>query len=414
MNAPRLRDNILALGVVQAANSLIPLLVLPYMARVLGPVPFGQVVFVQTVMAVGVLIVDFGFSWSATRHIAQHRDDVHEVSRTFFATWAAQWLLALVLLVVMLIGLFLWPQGRQQAHLYLVASGLVIGQVLFPLWLFQGLEQIKTAAVMQVLTKLCALPFAFLWVRTSSDAFGALAYFSLSALLAGPLSWRWIARSGRVVRVPLHWGDVWQAFRDGALLFGSRISISLYTYCVSLALGLWAGPAQLAYFNLADKVKTAIQAMLTPLSQALFPRVSALVQSDRQAARRLLKQAAWGIALVTGGAGLVVWFGADLIVLLLGGEGFADSVPVLRWLAFVPIIIGLSNLLGVQIMLPLGMHRPFAWILSGASVLSLVCAYPLIHASGARGAAQLVMLTECMVTATMIFYLWRRLWKIKN
>ncbi len=70
---PRLRDNIMALGVVQLSNYAIPLITLPYLTRVLGPEAYGKVAFAQVLMAYFILLTDYGFSWSATRKISAHR-----------------------------------------------------------------------------------------------------------------------------------------------------------------------------------------------------------------------------------------------------------------------------------------------------------------------------------------------------
>jgi O-antigen/teichoic acid export membrane protein len=95
----------------------------------------------------------------------------------------------------------------------------------------------------------------------------------------------------------------------------------------------------------------------------------------------------------------------------LGGIGFAQGATVLRWLAWVPCVVAVSNLLGVQVMLPRGLNRPFTLILGMASMLSLALLYPMIDHGGAQGAAQLVLLVECVVTGAMALYLWRK-WRL--
>ena len=233
-------------------------------------------------------------------------------------------------------------------------------------------------------------------------------------MLVGLLSLGWIWRQGLVQWTRPSAPGMWGVFRDGALLFSSRALISLYTTLIPLAVGWWAGATQLAYFNMADRLKSAVQALLAPVSQALFPRMSWLFQHDRAAARVLVRRTAWGVSALSGLAGIVLWVGAEVLMVLLGGADFAKGATVLRWLAFVPWVVALSNLLGVQIMLPQGMNRPFTLILGLASVLCLFVLFPLVSHGGAVGAAQLVLLVECMVTGAMALYLrraWRRLGK---
>lgn len=406
MSLPRLRDNILALSVVQAGNYLVPLLALPYLARVLGSHAYGEVVFVQTVMQFGMLLVDFGFSWSATRDIAASRDDRAKVSALFAGTWGLQWLLLVVVVFAVILCVWCLPAWRPHAALYATGLGMVLGQVLFPLWLLQGLEALKVAAVAQVVGKVLAFPCLLIWVHGPQDQVAAMAFFSASSVLSGLGALWWIHRSRWVEWCWPSGGDLLQAFRQGAWIFGSRVSISLYTTAVPLAVGLWAGPAPLAAFSLADKVRAVVQSLLAPVAQALFPRMSYLIQTDRAAAFDLLTKSAWLVGFVSLLAGGVVWWFADVIMLILGGADFVQTGNILRWLAFVPLVVAGSNLLGVQVMLPRGMNRAFAAILTAASMVSLVGLYPAVTAAGARGAAQLVLLVECVVTVSMALYLW--------
>jgi O-antigen/teichoic acid export membrane protein len=407
MTIPRLRHNILALGAVQAGNLLVPLLTLPYLTRVLGVTAFGHVVFVQVVMSFLILLVDFGFSLSATRQISEYRADSKKVARVFSATWVAQWLLLVVGWLVLWGLIMAVPAMAAQAKLYAWGFGLVIGHVLFPIWLLQGLESMKAVAAVQLLGKLAALPLLFSWVKTPDDGAMALVFFSASSVLTGCLCLAWIARERLVVWSWPDLPDVVQAYREGGVLFFSRVSISLYTTLVPLVVGMVAGPVQLGYFNLADKVKGLVQAMIAPVSQALFPRMSLLYKTDVHAANALLKVSALSVGSLSVLAGMGVWLGADLIVRLLAGVDFAPAAQLLRWMAFVPFVVAMSNMLGIQVMLPLGRNRAFASILSLASLLCVVLVYPVVAWFQGLGAAQLVLFIESVVSVVMAFYLYR-------
>jgi O-antigen/teichoic acid export membrane protein len=407
MSLPRLRDNILALSVVQAGNYLVPLLALPYLARVLGSHAYGEVVFVQTVMMFCMLLVDFGFIVSATRDIAASRDDREKLSALFAGIWGLQWLLFAVVIFILIILILCLPALRQNAALYVVGLGMVFGQVLFPLWLFQGLEALKAAAAIQVVGKVLALPSLLIWVHGPLDQVAALMFFSASSVISGLLALWWMNRSKWIA-----WGwpsnkNLFDAFRQGRLIFGSRVSISLYSTTVPLALGLWADSSQLATYNLADRVRVALQALLIPVSQALYPRMSYLIQTNRAEANVLLLRSAKFIGLVSLIACSVVWFFADEIMLTIGGSDFKETGNILRWLAFVPLVVACSNMIGIQVMLPRGMNRSYTAIHTIVSLVCIAVLYPFVTKAGALGAVQLVLVLECLVALFMLLYILR-------
>lgn len=406
MTLPRLRHNIAALGAMQIANYLIPMLTLPYLTRTLGVESYGKVAFVQVVMAYFILLTDYGFSWSATQKIAAHRGDRELTAKIFSATWAAQWLLAMLASVFLSIAVFTIPLLRIDANLYVMGMLLVVGNVLFPLWLFQGLERMREVAIIQVVSRVAVLPLVFILVRDSTDTLFAVALVSMGSVMAGIISLVLIKRNKLVEFQRPVICEIVQTLRASAGLFVSKISISSYTVLTPLILGAVAGPTALAYFNLADKARGAAQSALSPISQALFPRMSHLYKNDQSSARNLLNKSMLAVFLIAGGVSIFLWFFSDYIILILGGPTFGDAADVLKWLALLPLIIGFSNIFGVQVMLPNNLNKIFNSILIGASLISLIIVWPLVSQNGATGAAQTFFAIETFVTCCMGAYLW--------
>lgn len=405
---PRLRNNIASLGMVQVANYAIPLVTLPYLTRVLGPMAYGQVVFAQVLMVYFVLLTDYGFSWSATRKIAAHRDDRAYISRVFIGTWTAQWLLVMVAASLATLAVLYVDKLRPDASLYALAFTAVVGNALFPIWFLQGLERLQAVAAIQVTSRLVALLPIFVLVKAPSDAGFVLAINGGAAVLSGLLSIGWIRYQHLADWHWPGWPAVMRELHDGRALFGSRVVISFYTTLVPLALGWIAGPVALANFSLADKLRTAAQALLSPLSQALFPRMTHLFATDKSAAFHLLKRSLLAVLVIAGIASALLWIFAEPLAVLLGGEAFRPASAALRWLALLPLLIGLSNVFGVQVMLPNSMNRPFNIILTAAGGLSILLIWPLIQQMQAVGAAQTMLIVELFVTGSMALLLYKR------
>jgi len=404
----RLRTNIAALGVVQLSNFAIPLITLPYLTRVLGAEAYGKVAFAQVLMTYLVLLTDYGFSWSATRKIAAHRDDRAYISKVFLGTWTVQWLLIVLAAVLATFVVCLSPRLRPDAWFYAAAFSAVVGNVLFPVWLLQGLERLSTVAMLQLASRLVVLLPIFILIKEPDHAVFVPAIHGGGAILGGVLALSWVKRNGLIDWRWPGWRSAVQELCEGFALFGSRLSISFYTALVPLVLGWIAGPVALAHFSLADKLRVAAQALLAPLSQALFPRMSHLFVSDRGAAFKLFERSGQAVLLIAGMASVMLWVLAEKLILVLGGADFLPAAEVLRWMAFLPLIIGLSNLLGVQVMLPNGMTRPFNIILTVSGGISVIIIAPLVHEFAANGAAQAMLLVELLVTGSMAVLLWRR------
>jgi O-antigen/teichoic acid export membrane protein len=103
---------------------------------------------------------------------------------------------------------------------------------------------------------------------------------------------------------------------------------------------------------------------------------------------------------------------APLIVRLLYGRDYAETVTVLRWLAVLPFLVGLSNVFGVQTLLAMGLNRLVSRILVIAGALNVATLFVLTHWFGAEGAAMAVAGTEMFVTLAFALIIRRRKWPV--
>lgn len=406
--AHRILRNMAALSLLQVANMVLPLATLPYLFRVLGPDHFGAYVFAQAAIAYLVLLADYGFNWSATGEIAKVQDDRDAVSRIFWKTQAAKALVACGGLVLLVLGVLLVPKLIEMRPILFATFPLVVGTVLFPQWLFQGLERMVFVTVSTLSARLLVIPATYLLVHTTDDTWRAALIASMSTVVAGIISLILIVRTKMISRSFPSVGDVIEAFREGWHVFIATAAVSLYTTTNTVLLGFLTGNVTLGYFGAADKIRNVTQALIAPLSNAIYPRVNALFAEDAAKAYALVRKALCAMGVVMFVASVMLWVCAPWIVRIGMGPQYEPVVGVLRWMAFVPWMVALNNVLGVQMMLPLGMKKKFSEILLGSGVFNVALLVPLSLRFGAQGAAMSLLATETLVTSAMALYLVQR------
>ncbi|MFP3565395.1 flippase [Paraburkholderia sp. SIMBA_030] len=398
----------LALSVLQVANMVLPLATLPYLFRVLGPDHFGAYVFAQAVIAYLVLLADYGFNWSATGEIAKVQNDRDAVSSIFWKTQAAKSLIACVGLALLVLGVLLVPKFIELRPIMFATFPFVVGTVLFPQWLFQGLERMSFVTVATLSARLLVIPATYLLVHSPADTWRAALITSMSTVVAGLFSLTMIARMKLIsFRLP-GVSDVVEAFREGWHVFMATAAVSLYTTTNSVLLGFLTGNVTLGYFGAADKIRNMTQSLISPLSNALYPRMNALFAEDIVKAYALVRKALYAMSAIMFVASVMLWVLAPWIVRIGMGPQYGPVVDVLRWLAFVPWLVALNNILGLQMMLPLGMKKRFSEILLGSGVFNVALLVPLSLRFGAQGAAMSILATEALVTGCMALYLMQK------
>lgn len=390
----KLGGNIASLYAVQGLNYLVPLIVLPYLLRVLGPRVYGSIAFAQALMAYLTILTDFGFNFSATRAVSIAREDPTEIARIFWSTMAAK--AALLILGVLAVAptvLFV-PTLRHHAAVIAICGLAVCGSVALPQWYYQGLERMRSMAAIQVGGKIVTLGLIFAFVHSPGDELAAAAFLSLSPLLAGIACFAAVPVIAPVrVRRPTL-AEILSALSSSWHLFLSNAATSIYVNSNVFLLGLISGDYAVALYSLANKVALFIFNLMTPAVQAVFPRASLLFGSSVREGwafvRRLSKYLLFGAGLLS----LAVISLAPLIVRALGGARYAGAVPVLRIMGLLPIVLMVATVVAQIVMINLGLTRQLSRIYMVAGALSLTLLPILASRYQAIGAALSLLTVE--------------------
>jgi PST family polysaccharide transporter len=391
-------QNVLALGTAQAALTVLPLITLPYLARVLDRSEFGLVVFVQTFSILVALIVEYGFNLSAPRQVATRRDDPKALADAVAGVLGAKLVLTGAALAL---GLAMWPLVpifRDNPDL--LGYGVVLGilQGFLPVWFFLGIERAQLIAIVEVTSRLAGLGLIVVLVRDPGDGELVLALYIASAAASVFALTFLMFKRVRPVR-PTRRGSA-EALRAGRTLFAGTGATAFYTGANVFLLGLIVPAAQVAVFAAAEKVVRAGNRVLGLMAAAVYPRVSLLLSRDSvRRANRLstLSLLIFGGAALAGGGVLAIF--APVIVEVVFGPGFEDAAALLRILSLLLPLNVIGVTLSTQWLLPRGLDRQVATVVVCACALNVVLVVTAAEGLGLRAAAFALVVVEVFVVA---------------
>lgn len=401
----RLIENIISLFTIKGLEYILAFITFPYLVRVLQVENFGAVVFVQGIIQYFVLFTDYGFNLLGPKEIAQH-DSIKERGKIFASIFCAKLILLLISTIVFICMLI----GAKYINdidiiLYSVVYLMVIGNVIFPIWFFQGIQQMRYITIVNIIGRFLSVACIFYFVKAPSDYILAGLFQAIVPLIAGICSWIILWKKYREVFILPKFKNVKQVFIDAWEIFTSTIAINLYTASNIVFLGLLTNNTIVGYFSGAQKIIQNINQLISPVIQAIYPYVSKTASNSKNDALKFLRK----IVLILGGGNFIgsilIFIFAEWIVDILLGAGYEQSVLLLRILAFLPFIISLSNIFGIQTMLVFGMEKQFNKVLLSAAIVNTVIVLPMIYFYQAIGVSVSMTITETFVTLSMYYIL---------
>lgn len=402
-------ENIASLTGLQFASYILPLITLPYLTLVLGPEKFGLTQYAISLITYFQMLTDYGFNLSATRELAIVRDDNRKVSEIFSTVMLIKICLTVISLIILLIIIKFIPRFSMDADVYLLTFGMVIGYVLFPTWLFQGLEYMKYTSILNIIGKLLFTVFIFIFIHQSSDYLLVPIINSFGYIVVGILGiYVSLTRFNIKLTIPTL-NSIKYHLTEGWHVFISTIAINMYTTTNTFLLGLLTNNTLVGYYSIAEKITLAVNGLFTPISQALYPFISRNVnekddKTNIEFIKKLTKLAA--ILGLIFSAGLFIF--ANPIINILFGAEYQSSIIILRILSILPFMVSLSNIFGIQTMLTFNYKKEFTKIVLMGGIIDITLGIILITLLQEVGIAISFAITETFITLAMLIFLQRK------
>jgi len=405
----KLLSNFISLNALQVANLVLPLLTLPYLIRILQPENFGLVMFAQAFIVYFVILVDFGFNFSATKAISVHRDNPEKVTEIFSIVMQWKILLVGLSLLVMVFVVNTFDKFNTNIELYYLTFLYVVGQAIFPVWYFQGKEDMKYVTYMNLLAKILFTVCIFIFVKSNEDYLYVPLLNGLGYIVAGIFSLILIRLKYNETISIYSYKSMIYYLKDSADFFLSRVSASIYTSSNAFVLGLFTNNTIVGYYSIAEKLYMALRSLFGPVSTTLYPYIS-------NTKNIVLYKKIFSFAILLNFTVVfVLWFFAPFLIKLLAGHNIPETVYAFRVLLITALITVPSSLLGYSFLAALG-YKNYAnysvVIASLVHMFGLVVLY-LSHMISLNSVIYMLVITESIVFIIRLYGIKKyKLWKV--
>lgn len=188
--------------------------------------------------------------------------------------------------------------------------------------------------------------------------------------------------------------------------FMMTVATTIYTNLDSVMLGFMKGDDAVGYYNAAIKIKSVLVSLVTSMGAVLLPRLSYYLKEKRQTEfKDLTVRSLQFICFIS----IPIWFYFTIFakesVYCLSGTAYTGAILPMQIVMPTLFLIGISNLLGIQILVPLNREKDVFKSVSLGAVVNLVINIICIPKFGASGAAFGTLIAELFVTGYQFYVL---------
>ena len=384
----RLLENFLSLGALQIVSYTVPLINLPYLSRVLGVEKFGLVFFAFAFMQYFIILTDYGFGLSATREIAVNRHNQNNLSNIFNSINTLKCILLSISFIILLILIMFVPKLHENWLVFLLSFFMVIGNAIYPVWFFQGMERMKYITFLNILSKVIFVGLIFIFVKQESDYIIVPLFNSLGFIVSGLIGFIFAVKNFNLKLYIPSRKSILKQFKYSTEFFISRVSVSAFNNTNSFCLGLISSNIMVGYYVAAEKIYFAMSGLQGPINQALYPFIA------KHKNITLFKKIYWiVVGINTLICAFMFIFAKDFIVLFYGAD-MVHAYKILRIFCFGTLIAVPHILLGYPLLGGMGYTKQVNASVIIASVIH-ICGLGILYFSNHMNIYSIAIMATC-------------------
>lgn len=402
-DSKRIFKNFFSLNLLQLSNFIFPLIILPYVVRIIGVENFGLVSFAQAFITYFILISDYGFNLSGTSEISLNRNDQTKISEIFSSILILKLFLGVICTVVIVIIVFSIEIFSTHSFLYLICTGILFGSILFPHWFFQGIEKMEFIPVINIIIRIIQLILIFILINEQDDYVMYMILISAAQLLIGVSGLIFSTIYFKIKLVIPSINTLAGYLKSGFSLFSAHVGINIFTNSSVFVLGILSGNYAVGIFSAADKIRQAFQSIILAFTMSTYPNAVSLIKEASTSFINFIKKTLSVSILIGFILSLLLFIFAENIIIILFGDEFVNSIEILKWFSIAPLAVSIGIIFNVCVLVPKGYDSSYTIIILISVVVHLILLLLLVPGLNTLGAAYAVVATEVIIALLSIF-----------
>lgn len=384
-------------------NLLVPLLVFPYISRILGPSGLGKVEFANSIVSYFVLFTSLGIPVYGVRVIARNRDNSNEYSRIVQELTIISIITCIIGYIIYFIIVGFFSAFSQDFLLFLIIAPTIFLSDFSYEWFYIGIEDQLYITIRSVFVKFVQVILIFVLIHSQDDL---LIYASILIGLSGFSTLFNIINLRKYVSfTSCEKLNLVRHVKPIFVIFASVLAINIYMHLDVTMVGLYKGNKAVGLYTAANKLVRLVLAIVTSISSVMIPRLeNSIAHNNSDDYYRHLTSSINILMLlaIPSFFGIIVL--APQIIDLFAGFQYSEAVLSIRLLSPIIIIVSLANFVGLQILYSQRKEIYYTISVSIAALANFGCNLFLIPKYSQNGAIIGTLIAEITGLIIQILY----------
>lgn len=334
------------MGSIHLTNLLIPVLIIPFLIKIVGIENFAFVAIFQTIMSYFTVVVDYGFNTIAVQECTFHKNDHLKLKKLYSEVFCTKMLILFFCLLLGILLISIFPFFKNNIFFFYSSFSLVIAKSIMPLWFFQGMQKLKYAAFLNAIGKIILFFLLQKYILLKSDYIYINLIFSLGDIFVGILSLLLIYFKWNIYVTLITFRNLKVQLYRNFSLFISNIAIVTYGNLSLIILSFFAPPLIVGAYAIAEKVIVSLKFAVGIFLQSTYSYTSQLALGTKEKFERVLKMELKFLFLSFFAVGLFVFLFSDNISIFFVKNNSADTRIVstyIKYMCLIPLIVSLNT-----------------------------------------------------------------------
>lgn len=401
MNKNSISKNYVYNFIYQISLFLFPLILTPYLSRVLGANGIGEYSYTQSIITYFILFGTLGINMYAQREIAYVQDDTEKRSKIFLEIAILKFITVSISLIIFYF--FILSISRYKL-LFLIQIIDIVAAMIDVSWFFQGMEEFKKTVTRNILVKIFGIILIFTFVRKADDLLIYVLCLSVTSLLGNMLLWLYLPKYIRWIKLSTL--KFYEHLKPTLLLFIPQIASQIYTVLDKTMIGLITQiVSEVGYYEQSQKIIRITLAVVTSLGIVMMPRMAnSFAKKDIRQVQIYMANSFKFVFFLS----FPIMFGlmgiSKNFVPWFFGNGYNKVICIMIIMSPIIVAIGLSNVIGVQYLLPTKRQAQYTISVIAGAIINFFINIILIPRYMSIGAAIATVIAECLITIIQFYF----------